>query len=89
MSVPEHLLVFRAFPGQFGTHSNQNVSGLDDGSHLKGGGPMRGLGTYRVISGLMRGLEINFMRRGQHTDRHTDTATTRLTHCFTKKKRNI
>ena len=66
MSVPEHLLVFRAFPGQFGTHSNQNVSGLDDGSHLKGGGPMRGLGIDHMISGPMRGLK-NYSRQGDNT----------------------
>ena len=47
----------------------RNASGLGDGSHIKEGGPIRGLGTNHVISGPKRRLEINFMAKGHCTNR--------------------
>ena len=48
-----------------------------------GGWPMQGLESDHVISGPMRGLKIDFTKRGQHSHTHTDVATTSVTETVT------
>ena len=45
---------------------------------IKGGGTIRGLGTYHVISGPIRGLEKNCIQWLKQTDRTTHGQTWQL-----------